>query len=113
MLWTTEQTSHAIRNGEVLSPAADESLLNRLPKGSWIGGTIRYFMSEEGGQITRDRIFASRLPCKSEQVTIRSYSTPELPNILKDVSLIMGIQSSLFRPKARATASTRAMHHAL
>jgi hypothetical protein len=84
MLWNLEQTSQAIRNGEVLSLAADEELLARLPKGAWIGGTIPYFMSDEGGQITRDKIFASRLPCKASEVSIRTYGTPDLAKILVD-----------------------------
>jgi hypothetical protein len=84
MLWNLEQTSQAIRNGEVLSLAADETLLSKLPQGSWIGGTIPYFMGDEGGQISRDKIFATRLPCKLSQVSIRSYATQDLENILRD-----------------------------
>ncbi|MGH8501020.1 MAG: DUF6976 family protein [Gammaproteobacteria bacterium] len=84
MLLTLEQASRAIRNGEVLSLAADETLLSKLPKGAWIGGTIPYFMAEDGGQISRDKIFATRLPCASEQISIRTYATGELPNVLND-----------------------------
>lgn len=84
MLMTLEQASQAIRNGEVLSLAADEALLRKLPKGSWIGGTIPYFMAEDGGRISRDRIFATQLPCSPQQINIRTYTTGELPNILSD-----------------------------
>lgn len=84
MLWTVEQTSQAIRNGDVLSLAADEKLLSQLPEGCWIGGTIPYFMSDDGGTITRDRIFASKLPCRSNQASTRTYSSFELASILND-----------------------------
>jgi hypothetical protein len=43
--------------------SGDESLLVRLPKGNWIGGTIPYLMTdEEGGLTTRDRLLVQQLP---------------------------------------------------
>jgi len=46
-----------IQQGEFLSIAGDESLLAQLPAGNWIGGTIPYFMDNDGGKVSRDHLF--------------------------------------------------------
>ena len=46
-----------IEAGEFLVIAADESLLNQLPSGNWIGGSIPYFMSEQGGLCNKEQAF--------------------------------------------------------
>lgn len=50
-----------IQAGEFLSIAADESVLAQLPAGNWIGGSIPYFMSEQGGKVSRDEIFVNTI----------------------------------------------------
>lgn len=50
-----------IEDNEFLVVAADEELLAKLPAGNWIGGSIPYFMSNEGGVITRDKIFVQTI----------------------------------------------------
>ena len=55
-----------INEGKMLHFAADDSLLKKLPRGKWIGGTTPYFMSEEGGIQTKDRLFADVLDFASE-----------------------------------------------
>jgi hypothetical protein len=43
--------------------SGDESLLSQLPKGTWIGGTIPYLMTDEkGGITTRERLLVQQLP---------------------------------------------------
>ncbi len=46
-----------IRNGEYLSIAGDQSVLSQLPSGNWIAGTIPYFMSEQGGKVSKEELF--------------------------------------------------------
>jgi hypothetical protein len=46
-----------IQAGEFLAIAADEAILAELPAGNWIGGTIPYFMGDDGGKISREQIF--------------------------------------------------------
>ncbi|WP_320827678.1 DUF6976 family protein [Reinekea sp.] len=46
-----------IQQGEFLSVAGDESLLDQLPAGNWIGGTIPYFMDSDGGKVSREKLF--------------------------------------------------------
>jgi len=70
MFITLEQTKELILKGKVLHIAADESLLNQLPKGKWIGGTTPYFITENGGITSKDKLFVNELvyavECKSE-----------------------------------------------
>ena len=50
-----------IRQREFLIIAADESLLEQLPPGNWIAGTIPYFMADKGAQACQDKAFVSTL----------------------------------------------------
>ncbi len=61
MLITFEETVELIKQGKTLHIAADESILDKLPKGNWIGGTTPYFISEEGGVFSKDRLFVNEL----------------------------------------------------
>ncbi|MFN3885940.1 MAG: DUF6976 family protein [Aquabacterium sp.] len=50
-----------IESGAWLTIAGDEMALSRLPRGRWIGGTIPYFMGQEGGQTSRTELFVTVL----------------------------------------------------
>ena len=73
-----------INNGDMLILAADENLLNQLPKGNWIGGTIPYFMGDDGGIFTKDEIFVDDLPDFVKNVKIKFYNEESLPGIAGD-----------------------------
>ncbi|KYG60945.1 hypothetical protein AZI85_10765 [Bdellovibrio bacteriovorus] len=73
-----------IREGRNLLLAGHESLLNRLPQGSWIGGTIPYFMSESGGIDTNEFIQVVQLPEFVISCRTLSYSSEELYKLPKD-----------------------------
>lgn len=45
------EAAELIRSGKYLSIAGDEQALKQLPTGNWIGGTIPYFMAEQGGRL--------------------------------------------------------------
>ena len=60
-LVTPDMAAQLIRSGAPLAIAGDESVLAALPDGNWIGGTIPYFMSQDGGVTTRDRVFVTPL----------------------------------------------------
>lgn len=84
-LYSVEETIAAIEDGKVLWLAGDEALLEQLPKGRWIGGTIPYFMSPEGGLETKDKIFIHQLdPDVFEKVHIKAYTTNTIHNIMKE-----------------------------
>lgn len=84
MLITVEQATQRIRAGERLLLAGDESLLTQLPQGTWIGGTIPYFMSEIGGQCNTQLLFAHELPRDANITKIHHYTEAELPHIPDD-----------------------------
>lgn len=83
-LMTVDEAARCILAGRGVTIAGDESALRRLPKGLWIGGTIPYFMSEEGGLCTRDLVFVNELPLASGEPGLCTYDTSSISNICLD-----------------------------
>ncbi len=73
-----------ITQGKRLLLAGDEGLLRELPVGNWIGGTIPYFMTEDGGECTRTRIHVTELPDFIIDAAIRRYDETEIPRVYAD-----------------------------
>ncbi len=73
-----------ITRGKKLLLAGDESLLRLLPAGSWIGGTIPYFMTEQGGLTTRNQIYVTELPESVSDISIKVYDGAALPRVYAD-----------------------------
>jgi hypothetical protein len=73
-LVTREQAVEKINRGEYLVIAADESVLNDLPSGNWIAGTIPYFMTTEGGKADREHVFINTIegvqPSNAPRITL-------------------------------------------
>ncbi|MFP4364090.1 MAG: DUF6976 family protein [Spirochaetia bacterium] len=84
MLKTVNEVKQEIEKGKTLLVAGEEELLLQLPAGNWIGGTIPYFMSEEGGLTTQERLFVTELPSVVKNVTIQFYGPEELAAIPAD-----------------------------
>jgi len=61
MFVNLEQATKLIREGKLLHIAAEESLLNQLPEGKWIAGTIPYFITEQGGITSKDKLFVNEI----------------------------------------------------
>ena len=68
MMGLSEATA-LIRGGGHFSVAGDEALLRQLPRGHWIGGTIPYFMGQDGGVTTRDQLYVAQVPVINEAFT--------------------------------------------
>ena len=62
VMYNVNEVTEKINNGKNLLLAGDESILSKLPKGNWIGGTIPYFMADEGGVFTKDKIYVTEIP---------------------------------------------------
>lgn len=77
------QVINKIKNGERLILAGCESLLNQLPEGNWIAGTIPYFMDVDGGVFDVSKIFVDEVPPEVKNISIKSYDE----NTLKDFAL--------------------------
>jgi len=87
MLLTKDEVIDLITQGKPIYLAADEKLLEELPKGNWIGGTIPYFMANEGGVLTQEKIFVNSLPNYIENVEIVSYSIDTISKVYTDAPL--------------------------
>ncbi len=83
-LYSVDEVTKMIVDGEVLMLAGDQRVLKKLPKGKWIAGTIPYFMSEKGGLLTHNEIQVVKLPPEITGFSIAMYTTPELKNIPQD-----------------------------
>ena len=73
-----------IAQGEKLMLAGDESVLSKIPAGNWIGGSIPYFIAQDGGLSSRDKIFVTELPKAAVSVSIVAYDETTLPNVYSD-----------------------------
>lgn len=73
-----------ISSGGTCCVAGDEAVLRRLPRGTWIGGTIPYFMAERGGTCSREEVFVSTLPGDSRNARIVRHDRSTLPGICRE-----------------------------
>ena len=81
-LMTISAAADLIRTGVALSLAGPESALDALPAGTWIGGTIPYFMAEAGGTVsTAGQVFVTTLPAEGT-VTLAHYAPDALKHIV-------------------------------
>jgi hypothetical protein len=84
VLFEVNAVSAMIRAGESLILAGDEQVLSQLPKGTWIGGTIPYFVGNEGGEFSRNKIFVTRLPANLPEVGIRVYDEKSIGRVYQE-----------------------------
>jgi PAS domain S-box-containing protein len=78
-----KETARRITAGQSLMLAGEEQLLSTLPPGNWIGGTIPYFMTSDGGCLCKDKIFVTEFPGEFQASTHR-YAASELPGLYQD-----------------------------
>ncbi|HUN81406.1 MAG TPA: hypothetical protein VMV81_07845 [Phycisphaerae bacterium] len=80
-LYTIDETAKLIVSGKNLLLAGDETLLQELPPGRWIGGTSPYFIGAHGGVMTSSRIFVTVLPEEVVDISTHLYDESELPEL--------------------------------
>lgn len=83
-LLTLTETSSKIIQGEKLIIAGVEELLSQLPKGDWIGGTIPYFMGDDGGVFSTELLLVETLPNYINNMKIKMYNEDKLPHFAND-----------------------------
>lgn len=83
-LQSISEVQAAIAAGEPLFLAGSRSALSQLPRGNWVGGTISYFMTPEGGMHTDDRIFVTPIPSFALATRAEDYGPDELARIYRD-----------------------------
>ena len=82
-LVSLEEARDIIAENEPLSIAGTEALLDQLPAGNWIGGTSSYFMTDEGGVHSADRVFVTQLP-EAESIHFAGYASFQLRDMMAD-----------------------------
>jgi hypothetical protein len=65
--------------------AADERVLTKLPKGNWIGGTIPYFVADQGGTINQDKVFITEMPAVAKLVEITKFSESDIKAVYSKI----------------------------
>jgi len=83
MFITLDQTRKMIEEGKVLHIAAEEGLLRQLPKGNWIGGTTPYFITHEGGTLSKDKLLVDEIGFAVDYKT-KAYDAGNIFDVSKD-----------------------------
>jgi hypothetical protein len=77
-----------VRSGRPCCIAGDTQALRRLPPGRWIGGTIPYFMADQGGLCSRDQVFVTELPQlapgEGDAAWVQRYTRATLSQVCRD-----------------------------
>jgi len=82
-LLSLDETVKLIKNGNIVSVAGEEKILKSLPEGNWIGGTIPYFMSEDGGCKNKDKVFVTDLTPIVQNIKIEAFGTDTIKDFPK------------------------------
>lgn len=83
-LCTLEEVRDLILDGKSMLISGDEDILSNLPAGNWIGGTIPYFMTDEGGMIDRNRLFINVIPEFISKMKLKIYSADNINDVYSD-----------------------------
>ncbi len=80
-LCSPAQAALMIREGRVLLLAGAEDDLACLPEGCWIGGTVGYFLTPQGGVTAVGQIFYVDFTAISDSATWRSFDAGDIHEI--------------------------------
>lgn len=83
MFISLDETKKLISEGKLLHIAADEKLLNQLPNGNWIGGTTPYFITEDGGITSSEKLFVNEINFAVD-FKLSDYDKDNIMGITKD-----------------------------
>lgn len=84
MLKSITEVNRMVGEGKPLLLAGSEDALSQVAHGNWIGGTIPYFMDENGAVCCEKRIFVTELPECASLAGVREYTLDTLPHICSD-----------------------------
>ena len=84
-MYEIDEVAALIRRGDSLLLAGEEAVLQKLPRGNWIAGTIPYFMTKAGGLVDRQRIFVNELPAGLKCQGVRRYGEAEIARVYADL----------------------------
>lgn len=81
---TVAEVQTRLAKGARLILAADKRLLQQLPEGCWIGGTIPYFSTRQGALCTQEQIHVTELPDWVTDIHVRAYDSGDIDQIYND-----------------------------
>jgi hypothetical protein len=83
-MYNIDEAIQEINSGKSLIIAADERILSKLPVGNWIGGTIPYFIGENGGLFSQDKLYITEIPDYAISAEIKIYDAASISTIYTD-----------------------------
>jgi hypothetical protein len=83
-MYEKDDVAAMIAAGKKLLLAGDEKSLRGLPTGTWIAGTIPYFMGDQGGVSTHDQIYVTELPDYVLGVDVSIYTQSNISQVYND-----------------------------
>ncbi len=83
-LYPIEEVKNMIQEGRKLILTGDETALNKLPEGQWIGGTIPYFMDENEGKFTKEMVFVDDFTDLGTNFKVSTYTTSNIHTVAED-----------------------------
>ena len=84
-IYSVQEAARKIAGGQNLIISGDEQALAQLPRGSWIGGTIPYFVGEEGGLFSQDRVLITEWPAAVEGADVKVYTPETVARVYADI----------------------------
>ncbi len=83
-LCSVKETRSLLLAGKTLILAGEEDALDQLPRGKWIAGTIPYFMTSDGGLLTKEQIFVTEVPEFVINQKITYYNETAIKRVYED-----------------------------
>ncbi|HLP15668.1 MAG TPA: hypothetical protein VK470_05385 [Bacteroidota bacterium] len=83
-MYGKDEAARIIKSGKSVILAADEAILASMPKGNWIGGSIPYFIGEDGGEFTKEKVYVTEIPEFALSNEIKVYTADSISAIYKD-----------------------------
>lgn len=83
-LLSVAETNFLIDAGKRLHIAGDECVLRQLNRGTWIGGTTPYFITDRGGLVEREKLFVTPLPDYLTDVATAMIDIGHIPAIITE-----------------------------
>lgn len=83
-LVSLDEAARLLESGRCFAVAADRAVLEKLPRGAWIGGSIPYFVGQAGGVCSREQVFLCEIPVPGDPPQIRFYAQDDLAQVYVD-----------------------------
>ena len=84
MLLSVAQANEIIERGAPLIIAGSSAALAALKRGNWIGGSIPYFITAEGGVCDRTKVFVDEIALPHGRWSIKTYHAMALSRLASD-----------------------------